>query len=229
MVTGAGHGLGRAIALAFAALGADVYACGIEADELAQTAAAFSLSTGEGPAGTCTAVKLDVTKHEEVKRFVCSVEGAPSTTGRDGGSSGSGNSGNSGSGTGGNGIDILVNNAGGVLGQVGRSIGDVPTQSPPLTPLSLHLQVGRPIEDVSIEDWHRIFDVNATGAFVCAQAVAPGMKRKGWGRIVNISSGAGLRKSLTGIQAYCSAKHAQVGLISTPFPTPQYTQRFMRR
>jgi 3-oxoacyl-[acyl-carrier protein] reductase len=38
------------------------------------------------------------------------------------------------------------------------------------------------------------------------------MKRKHWGRIVNISSGAGLGVSLTGIQAYASAKAGQIGL-----------------
>jgi 3-oxoacyl-[acyl-carrier protein] reductase len=38
------------------------------------------------------------------------------------------------------------------------------------------------------------------------------MKAAGKGRIINISSGAGLQASLTGIQAYCSAKHAVVGL-----------------
>ncbi|HYD04886.1 MAG TPA: SDR family oxidoreductase, partial [Reyranella sp.] len=86
-------------------------------------------------------------------------------------------------------IDILVNNAGGVLGQVGR-----------------------PIEEISPSDWQRIFDVNVTGAFNCAQAVVPGMKRAKQGRIVNISSGAGLGVSLTGIQAYASAKAAQIGL-----------------
>jgi 3-oxoacyl-[acyl-carrier protein] reductase len=42
------------------------------------------------------------------------------------------------------------------------------------------------------------------------------MKRAGSGRIVNISSGAGLGPSLTGIQAYCSAKHAVVGLTRQP-------------
>ena len=51
-----------------------------------------------------------------------------------------------------------------------------------------------------------------TGAFYCSQAVAPGMKRARCGRIVNISSGAGLGISLTGIQAYASAKAAQIGL-----------------
>lgn len=86
-------------------------------------------------------------------------------------------------------VHILVNNAGGVLGQVGR-----------------------PLEEVSPEDWQAIFDVNVTGAFYCSQAVAPRMKAGGWGRIINISSGAGLGISLTGIQAYASAKAAQIGL-----------------
>src|SRR5205085_8627863 len=42
--------------------------------------------------------------------------------------------------------------------------------------------------------------------------VAPGMKRKRYGRVINISSGAGLGISLTGIQAYASAKAGQIGL-----------------
>jgi 3-oxoacyl-[acyl-carrier protein] reductase len=86
-------------------------------------------------------------------------------------------------------VDILVNNAGGVVGQVGR-----------------------PLEEVSVEEWQVVFDVNLTGAFNFSQAVAAGMKAKGWGRIVTISSGAGLRVSLTGIQAYASAKAGQIGL-----------------
>ena len=45
-----------------------------------------------------------------------------------------------------------------------------------------------------------------------AQAVAAAMKAKGSGRVVNISSGAGLRYSLTGIQAYAAAKAGQIGL-----------------
>ena len=45
-----------------------------------------------------------------------------------------------------------------------------------------------------------------------SQAVAPGMKARRSGRIVNISSGAGLGISLTGIQAYASAKAGQIGL-----------------
>jgi 3-oxoacyl-[acyl-carrier protein] reductase len=86
-------------------------------------------------------------------------------------------------------IDVLVNNSGGVAGQ---------------EPL--------PLEEVSDADWDRIFAVNIGAAFVLSRAAAPAMKRAGRGRIVNISSGAGLAPSLTGIQAYCSAKHAVVGL-----------------
>jgi len=87
------------------------------------------------------------------------------------------------------GIDILVNCAGGVRGQVAK-----------------------PIEAVSEDDWLVLFEANVHGAFWCSQGVAPHMKRQGFGRIVNISSGAGLRPSLTGIQAYTAAKHALVGL-----------------
>jgi 3-oxoacyl-[acyl-carrier protein] reductase len=86
-------------------------------------------------------------------------------------------------------IDILVNNAGGVAGQ-----GPVP------------------LEDVADADWNVIFDINVNAAFALCRAAVPGMKRAGGGRIVNISSGAGLQASLTGIQAYCSTKHAVVGL-----------------
>lgn len=74
-------------------------------------------------------------------------------------------------------------------------------------------QVGRPIEVISEEDWHALFQANVDGAFWLSQAAAPHLKRSGWGRIVMIASGAGLRPSLTGIQAYAAAKHAVVGLV----------------
>lgn len=73
-------------------------------------------------------------------------------------------------------------------------------------------QVSRPVEDVPEEDWRAIFAANVDSAFHLAQAFAPAMKQAGWGRLVTISSGAGLRASLTGIQAYAAAKHALVGL-----------------
>jgi 3-oxoacyl-[acyl-carrier protein] reductase len=73
--------------------------------------------------------------------------------------------------------------------------------------------VGQPLENVTLEKWQAIFDVNLKGAFICSQAVAPGMKQAGSGRILIISSGAGLGVSLTGIQAYASAKAGQIGLV----------------
>lgn len=87
------------------------------------------------------------------------------------------------------GIDTLVTAAGGVRGQVGG-----------------------PLEAVTPEAWQQLFAANVESALWCAQAAAPHMKARGAGRIVTISSGAGLRPSLTGIQAYSSAKHALVGL-----------------
>jgi 3-oxoacyl-[acyl-carrier protein] reductase len=65
---------------------------------------------------------------------------------------------------------------------------------------------------VSDEDWHAIIDINLHAAFALARASAPGMKKAKKGRIVTISSGAGLKASLTGIQAYGSGKHGLVGL-----------------
>ncbi|WP_427024585.1 SDR family NAD(P)-dependent oxidoreductase [Aureimonas ureilytica] len=73
-------------------------------------------------------------------------------------------------------------------------------------------QVGRPLETIAEEDFAAILDANLMSALWCAQATLPFLKQSEAGRIVTISSGAGLRPSLTGIQAYASAKHALVGL-----------------
>ena len=86
-------------------------------------------------------------------------------------------------------FDILVHSAGGVCGQVGR-----------------------PLEAVPEADWHSILQINLTAAFWLAQAVAPAMKKRRRGRLVYISSGAGLGISLTGIQAYAAAKAGEIGL-----------------
>jgi 3-oxoacyl-[acyl-carrier protein] reductase len=156
LVTGAAHGFGRAIAIAFAERGAAVWACDVIAEELRETAE-LCLAAG----GICTARTVDV-------RDKLAVEGWVAEAGD---------------------VHILVNDAGGVLGQVGR-----------------------PLEEVTPGEWQALFDVNVTGAFYCAQAVAPRMKAMRWGRVINISSGAGLGISLTGIQAYAAAQAAQIGL-----------------
>ena len=154
LVTGAGHGFGRAIALAFLPNGGRVFACDVNEAGLAETS-----RLGAGKIQTFV---LDVGNRDAVQAAIAKIEP---------------------------GVDILVNNAGGVRGQVGR-----------------------PIEEITAADWQTIFDVNVSGAFFMSQAVAPAMKARRWGRVVNISSGAGLGISLTGIQAYASAKAAQIGL-----------------
>lgn len=159
IVTGAAHGFGRAISLAFAERGAQVWVCDVLADELAETKK-LCIEAG----GQVEVRAVDISKPDAVKALVAE---ASSKSGK---------------------VDILVNNAGGVLGQVGR-----------------------PLEQVTPEEWNAIFAVNVSGAFYLSQAVAPGMKAARSGRIVNISSGAGLTISLTGIQAYAAAK---AGLIS---------------
>jgi 3-oxoacyl-[acyl-carrier protein] reductase len=155
LVSGAGHGLGRAIAQSFAGLGARTYACDISAENLAVTA----------QGGVTTAV-VDLRDRAAATAWVRGIEDAT-----------------------GQAANVLVNNAGGVGGQ---------------TP--------HPIEEISDEAWQMLFDINVGAAFGLSRAVAPAMKQAGRGRIINISSGAGLQASLTGIQAYCSAKHAVVGL-----------------
>ena len=160
IVTGAAHGFGRAISLAFAERGANVWACDVIEDELAETA-----TLCEAAGGNCAVRTVDIRDLNAINGFVAEASKALGL------------------------VHILVNNAGGVLGQVGQ-----------------------PLEEVTPAQWQAIFDVNVTGAFRCSQAVAPGMKAAKFGRIVNISSGAGLGISLTGIQAYASAKAAQIGL-----------------
>lgn len=160
IVTGAAHGFGRAIALAFAARGASVWACDVLGDELEDTRRQCVKAGGK-----CQVAVVNVRSRRQIFAFVDRILDMDGKA------------------------DILVNNAGGVLGQVGR-----------------------PLEVITEEDWDSIFEVNTRAAFYFAQAVAPGMKSNGGGRIVNISSGAGLGVSLTGIQAYASAKAAQIGL-----------------
>src|SRR5688500_3707660 len=104
IVTGAAHGFGRAIALAFAEHGAYVWACDVQADKLNETRK-LCLAAGS----SCEVRMVDVRSRETVFSFVDEVLRAHDK------------------------VDILVNNAGGVLGQVGR-----------------------PLEEISEEDWNSI-------------------------------------------------------------------------
>jgi NAD(P)-dependent dehydrogenase (short-subunit alcohol dehydrogenase family) len=82
-------------------------------------------------------------------------------------------------------VDVLVNNAG-----IGESA---------------------PLHRTTLADWTRHLEVNATGPFLCLQAVLPGMRERGSGVIVNVASTAG-RIGVPYTAAYTASKHALVGL-----------------
>jgi 3-oxoacyl-[acyl-carrier protein] reductase len=83
------------------------------------------------------------------------------------------------------GVDILVNNAGVRRDGLAVRLGD--------------------------EDWDRVLDTNLKGAFNCSRAALPGMIRRRWGRIVNVSSVAGLVGN-PGQVNYCASKAGLLGL-----------------
>jgi NAD(P)-dependent dehydrogenase (short-subunit alcohol dehydrogenase family) len=81
-------------------------------------------------------------------------------------------------------VDILVNNAG--------------------------LAESAPFGRTTLESWERHLRVNATGPYLLTRAVLPGMLERGWGRVVNIASLAGV-VGAPYVTAYTAAKHALVG------------------
>ena len=85
-------------------------------------------------------------------------------------------------------VDILVNNAG--------------------------IQHVSPVESFPLERWDAIISINLTAVFHGIRAALPGMKARGWGRIINIASVHGLVASVNKA-AYIAAKHGVVGLTRT--------------
>ena len=83
------------------------------------------------------------------------------------------------------GVDILVNNAG--------------------------IQHTAPVEEFPMEKWEQILAINLSSAFYSIKAGLPNMRRRRWGRIVNIASAHGLVASATK-SAYVAAKHGLLGL-----------------
>ncbi len=83
------------------------------------------------------------------------------------------------------GVDILINNAG--------------------------IQFVSAVDEFPEAKWEAIQNINLSSSFHCIKAALPGMKKKGWGRIVNIASAHGLIASPFK-SAYVAAKHGQVGL-----------------
>jgi len=86
------------------------------------------------------------------------------------------------------GVDVLVNNAG--------------------------IQHVAPIEEFPIEKWNAIIAINLSGAFHAIRLAVPAMKKKGWGRIINVASAHALVASPFK-SAYVAAKHGILGLTKT--------------
>jgi len=156
IVTGAGRGIGRAVAIAFAREGADVLVNYHSND----AAAGEAVESIEKLGRRAIAVKTDVSNYGDVKLM---VERCVEDLG---------------------GVDILVNNAG--ISKPGMLL------------------------KMSEESWDRIIDIHLKGTFNCTQAAARHMKRKGWGRIVNVISTAGIFGTVGQIN-YASAKAGIIG------------------
>ncbi len=135
-ITGAGSGIGRAIAQAFAGQGAKVALVDVDLDAARRAAGEIG-----DAGGAALALRADVSSPDEVNQAVGAAAGAFG------------------------GLDILVNNAG-------------------ICPLE-------PLEAISLESCNHVLAVNLTGAFLCAQAALPYLRRSRHGRIINLGSVAG--------------------------------------
>jgi 3-oxoacyl-[acyl-carrier protein] reductase len=88
-------------------------------------------------------------------------------------------------------VDVLVNNAGmAVLGEMDSLV---------------------ELERIGLEQWRRSLDRNLGTAFLATRAVLPGMKRRGYGRVVNIASTTGAVSAVAGDTAYAAAKAGMLG------------------
>lgn len=77
------------------------------------------------------------------------------------------------------------------------------------------INVVHSIDEISLEEWERILRNNLTSMFLCCKAALPIMRQQRYGRIINISSIAGLRGALFGDVHYATTKAGQIGFTKT--------------
>ena len=160
LITGAGAGLGEAVAHGFAEHGCDVAVADVNADTAERTA-----SRVRELGRRSIAIQVDVGDPAQIKRMVEETVRSFGT------------------------IDILVNSAG--------------------VPQIHHASA----ENIPLEDWAKIMDVNLRGTFVCCQEAARVMLKKGKGAIINFTSIAGVRgQSGKGLNVFCASKGGVNGL-----------------
>ncbi|CAG0964824.1 partial 3-oxoacyl-[acyl-carrier-protein] reductase, partial [Rhodocyclaceae bacterium] len=156
IVTGAGQGIGAAIAQAYAREGAKVAVVDMNAEAADAVAAGIRQSGGAAKGFAC-----NVAERESVDRMASAVA---AEWGR---------------------VDILVNNAG-------------------ITRTAM-------LHKMTQEQWQQVIDVHMNGSFYCLQAVVNGMIERKSGRIINVTSTAGLLGTIGQIN-YSAAKAAIAGM-----------------
>jgi 3-oxoacyl-[acyl-carrier protein] reductase len=157
LVTGASRGIGRAVALALAAAGADIAVNYRRQEAAADEVAAAIRATGR----RAIAVSADVSDRGAVAAMIGRIEAELGA------------------------VDVLVNNAG--------------------------IAITRGVDDLTEAEFDLTLTVNLKSAFLCTQAVLPGMRARRWGRIVNISSGAARGAGGIGVH-YNASKAGMEGL-----------------
>ena len=164
IVTGGGHGIGKAYALGLAREGANVVIA--EIDGAAGEAVAAELTRQRVAA---TAVRTDVADPASVEAMTRRAVAAYG------------------------GIDVLVNNA--------AIFATVPMSR-------------APFDQIEIEEWDRMMAVNLRGTWLACRAVIPHMRARGYGKIINISSGTALKGSASRIH-YVTSKAGVLGFTRT--------------
>ena len=164
IITGGGHGIGRAYATRLAAEGASVVIA--ELDGTAGSAVAAELTT-QGYAAF--AVQTDVANETSVNHMAAQ---AIEKFGR---------------------IDVLVNNA--------AIFATVPMSR-------------SPFDQISVDEWDRMMGVNVKGTWLACRAVVPQMRKQGYGKIINVSSGTALKGSPSRIH-YVTSKAGILGFTKT--------------
>ena len=164
IITGGGHGIGRAYATRLAAEGASVVIA--ELDGAAGSAVAAELTT-QGYAAF--AVQTDVANETSVNHMAAQ---AIEKFGR---------------------IDVLVNNA--------AIFATVPMSR-------------SPFDQISVDEWDRMMGVNVKGTWLACRAVVPQMRKQGYGKIINVSSGTALKGSPSRIH-YVTSKAGILGFTKT--------------
>jgi NAD(P)-dependent dehydrogenase (short-subunit alcohol dehydrogenase family) len=159
IITGAGQGLGRKYALAFAAEGAIPVLAEINTGNLAKVEAEI-----KDAGGRCLAIETDVSDPGSTKAMAAKTI---AEFGR---------------------IDVLINNA--------AVFASLPQ---------------RPFDEIPFEEWNLVMQVNITGSYLCACAVAPAMREAGQGRIINVSSGT-VPQGVPGFMHYVTSKSAIIGM-----------------